>query len=76
MCVMRCSRVTGCSLHVLTAVFFKVPFFMMNVECGTRSSLPIVIDSASCVESDSDLMDCCVVVMDRCCHQSYHHKAL
>ena len=76
MCVMRCSRVAGCSLHVLTAVFFKVPFFMMNVKCGSRSSSPIVIDSDTRVESDSDLMDCCVVVMDRCRYQLYHHKLL
>ena len=40
-CVMRCSRVAGCALLVLTAVFFfffHVPFFVMNAEYGTRSS--------------------------------------
>ena len=35
-----------------------------------------VIDSDSCVESDSDLMNHCVVVMDICHHYLYHHKAL
>jgi len=44
------------SLCVLPTVFSSFTFFfvVMNAESGTRSSSPIVIDSDSCVESDSD----------------------
>lgn len=48
-----CEVVVGVLLFAV--LFFHVrPFVVMNAECGTRSSSPIVIDSDSCVESDSD----------------------